>query len=203
VRPLRPRYNIAPSQSALVVRLDQEGRREGALLRWGLIPFWAKDEKIAYKTINARAETVASAPAFRAAYRRRRCIVPATGFYEWKRLQRGKQPYRIRPADAPLFGFAGLWESWRAPTGEAIETYTILTTDANELMRELHNRMPVILAPADYGAWLDADHPDAQALLKPCPPERMTAYPVSARVNSPANDDESVIAPVAAQEPGR
>jgi putative SOS response-associated peptidase YedK len=194
---ITPRYNIAPSQSAPVVRLSRSGERECALLRWGLIPYWAKDEKIGYRTINARAETVATAPAFRSAFERRHCVVIASGFYEWKQLARGKQPYRITPVGAPLFGFAGLWERWKAPSGETIESYTIITTVANEALRGLHERMPVILAQEDHGRWLDAGNPEAGALLRPCPAGSVQIYPVSSRVNNARFDDPSCIEPLA------
>lgn len=191
-----PRYNIAPSQSAPVVRLGPNGDCECALLRWGLIPYWSKNERIGYRTINARAESIATVHAFRSAFERRHCIVIASGFYEWKQLAHGKQPYRVTPADAPLFGFAGLWERWKAPSGETIESYTIITTDANEAVREVHNRMPVILAREDYGRWLDAGNPEADVLLRPCPAESVQIYPVSTRVNNARFDDPSCIEPL-------
>lgn len=194
---LRPRYNIAPGQSAPVVRPAEDGGRALAMLRWGLIPFWAKDEKIGYRTINARAETVATAPAFRAAFKKRRCIVPASGFFEWKTLADGKRPYRIKPADAPLFGFAGLWEVWRSPGGEPIESYSIITTEANELVRTLHTRMPVILVPEQYGEWLTADAADVGALLRPYTADCMCAYPVSNIVNNARVDEPGCIEPAA------
>lgn len=194
---LQPRYNIAPGQLAPIVRLTADAEPACAMLRWGLIPFWSKDEKIGYRTINARAESVASAPAFRAAYRMRRCIVPANGFFEWKQSERGKQPYRVKPADAPLFGFAGLWETWRAPGGDKVESYTIITTEANELVRELHSRMPVILAPEDYGKWLNVENPEAGELLRPYASERLLIHPVSTHVNNARFDDPSCIEPTA------
>lgn len=196
---LAPRYNIAPTQEVAVVRQCAEGRQL-ALLRWGLIPSWAKDPSIGARMINARAETVAEKPAFRSAFVRRRCLVPADGFYEWKRTAGGKQPFFFQMRDGRPLAFAGLWEQWKSPDGGQIESYTILTTDANELLRPVHDRMPVILPPDAYDLWLD---PDVQkpnvllALLHPYPEEAMTAYPVSMRVNSPANDDPQCIAPVA------
>ena len=192
---LKPRYNIAPTQTVPVVRLNPEGRREIAMLRWGLIPFWSKDPKIAYRMINARAETVATAPAFRAAFKKRRCLVPASGFYEWKKLDDGKQPYFIGMRDGSSFAFAGLWERW--DKGEApVETFTIITGEPNSLVAQLYNRMPVILDPDDYDAWLNAaDTAIPQALLQPFPAQLMTAHPVSKRVNNAKNDDAAVMEP--------
>jgi len=191
--PIAKRYNIAPSQLLPVCRLDKAGEREMATMRWGLIPFWAKDSKIAYKTINARAETVATSPAFRDAFKQRRCLVPATGFYEWQKRPGGKQPFHIGMQDGQPFAFAGLWSSWRSPEGDAVETYTIITAQPNKLTATVHDRMPVILDPADYARWLDAAQPDAAELLKPYPADEMRAYPVSTRVNKPANDDASLL----------
>jgi len=196
---LKPRYNVAPTQMVPVIRLDQDCYRELAMLRWGLIPSWAKDDKIGYKTINARAETVATAPAFRAAFKKRRCLVPTSGFYEWKKLDDGnKQPYLIGMRNGAPFSFASLWERW--DKGEApVETFTIITGEPNSLAAEIHNRMPVILDPDDYDAWLmAADTAIPQAMLQPFPAQLMTAYPVSRRVNSPKNDDADLIAPIAA-----
>jgi len=192
---LEPRYNIAPTQTVPVVRLNPAGRREIAMLRWGLIPFWSKDPKIAYRMINARAETVATAPAFRAAFKKRRCLVPASGFYEWKKLDDGKQPYFVGMRDGSSFAFAGLWERW--DKGEApVETFTIITGEPNSLVAQLYDRMPVILDPNDYDAWLNAaDTAIPQALLQPFPAQLMTAYPVSKRVNNAKNDDAAVMEP--------
>jgi putative SOS response-associated peptidase YedK len=200
------RYNIAPTQPVPVVRLVAPRKeRELAQLRWGLIPSWAKDASIAAKLINARGETVAEKPAFRDAFRARRCLVPADGFYEWQAGPGGKRPFRIGlkggSSDAmPLFAFAGLWERWdKAPDGMPVETCTIVTTEANDLLRPIHGRMPVILEPWDYAAWLDPATPlrDAQALLKPYPADAMTVYPVSARVNSVRYDDVACLTPAA------
>ena len=190
-------YNIAPTQMVPVVRETGQGR-ELVLLKWGLIPSWAKDSTIGVKLINARAETVADKPAFRSAYRHRHCLIPADAFYEWKPIAGRKQPYCIRMADQGPFGMAGLWEHWVNPSGEPVESCTIITTDANTLVGELHNRMPVILAPDDYAAWLDASNPNAQQLLRPFPSEHLMAYPVTVRVNSVKNDDAECIAPLAA-----
>jgi putative SOS response-associated peptidase YedK len=195
---LGARYNIAPTQAVPVVR-QTGSRRELALLRWGLIPHWAREERTGYSMINARAETVAQKPAFRAAMRTRRCLVPADGFYEWRAAGRVKQPYHIRLRDADVFAFAGLWEHWTGEDGREIESFTIIVTDANEQLRPIHDRMPVILSPGDYALWLDPAVRDPQRLmplLKPYPSERVLLTPVSPRVNSPGNDDPDCIAPV-------
>lgn len=195
---IEPRYNIAPSQEVPVIRLDEEGNRELVRLRWGLIPFWAEEAKTGYSMINARAETVASKPAYRAAFRKRRCLLPADGFYEWKTGDRGKQPYHIRMQDHAIFAFAGLWEHWEGEDGQVIESCTIIVTDANERLRSIHDRMPVILDEGNYSQWLDRENIDARQarqLLTPYPGDRLEIYPVSTRVNSPAHDEESCIAP--------
>jgi len=194
---LKPRYNVAPTQTVPIVRLDAAGNRELAMRRWGLIPSWANDPKIGYKMINARAETVATAPSFRAAFKKRRCLVPASGFYEWKKLEDGsKQPYLIGMRDGAPFSFAGLWERWEK--GEApVETFTIITGEPNSLVADLHNRMPVILDPDDCDTWLTAaDTAILQAMLQPFPAQLMQAYPVSTKVNSPKNDTPDLIAPL-------
>jgi len=211
---LGARYNIAPTQDVPVVRVKpdstQSGDRELVMLRWGLIPSWAKDATIAASLINARGESVAEKPAFRAAFRQRRCLVPADGFYEWKATSHTgakgkpapKQPYLIRRRDQMTFAFAGLWEHWRGDgkTGP-LETFTIITTDANADIAAIHHRMPVILDPADYGAWLDTGNKEAGALLRPAPLGALEAVPISTRVNAVRNDDASLIEPVAADEP--
>lgn len=210
VAPLEPRYNVAPSQVVPVIRVGSfvpesdmavvrqagaGGARRLDVLRWGLIPHWAKDPKIAFRTINARAETVATQPAFRDAFRARRCIVPASGFYEWRRLMKDgkevKQPLYIRRGDGRLLALAGLWERWEGPGGEVVESFTIITTEANAFIREFHDRMPVILRPEDYDLWLNpASKPEQlKPLLTPCPPDWLVASPVSQRVNSTRNDD--------------
>jgi putative SOS response-associated peptidase YedK len=189
-----PRYNIAPSQPvATIIETAEKPERQIQLMRWGLIPSWAKDPAIGNKLINARAETVSEKPSFRAAFKRRRCLIPADGFYEWQKLDRGKQPYFFHLNNHKLFAFAGLWESWND-----IETVTIVTTEANELLKPVHDRMPVILHPDDYERWLDPQNQNAaelQALLKPFPSERMNAYPVSNKVNRPINDSSELIDP--------
>lgn len=192
------RYNIAPSQPVLVVRRARgSGRREFALVRWGLVPSWAGDPAIGNRLINARSETAHEKPAFRAAYRSRRCLIPASGFYEWRRLERAKQPYFIRMTDGRPFAFAGLWEHWEGPDGNAIESCAILTTGSNRVLSPIHDRMPAIIGPGDYDRWLEPSDrkPESPSpLLAPYDPDEMTAYPVSSRVNSPAIDDKACIA---------
>ncbi len=194
---LTPRYNIAPSQAIPAIRQGETGR-ELVMLRWGLIPFWAKDKKIGYKMINARAETVASKPAYRAAFRRRRALLPASGFYEWQPVDGGKQPYSIR-TNGDLFAFAGLWEYWKGEGGEPIESCTIIVTEANDKLKTIHDRMPVILDPEDYATWLDPEIQDPkrlEPLLRSYPGDRMNCYPVSHKVNNPRVDGPECIEPV-------
>lgn len=191
----QPRYNVAPTQQAPVVRVH-DSRRVISLLRWGLVPSWAKDPTIGNRMINARLESVADKPAFRNALRRRRCIVVADGFYEWQKLGEGsrapKQPWFIHADDGALLPMAGLWETWRSSDGELIESFTILTTDANDLMRPLHDRMPVILPREACDRWLDARLDDGDAavsLLQAAMPPRLTTRKVSTHVNTPQHDD--------------
>jgi putative SOS response-associated peptidase YedK len=199
VSDIKPRYNIAPTQSVLtVLQPSASANRQGKMLHWGLIPSWAKDRKMGSKLINARAETVAEKPAFRSAFRKRRCLVVADGFYEWQQQEnkKQKQPFYFRLSDGEPFAFAGLWEHWQDATGEEIESCTVLTTEANDLMRPIHNRMPVILEPKNYDLWLDSEatKPELlQPLLHPYPTEEMTAYPVSTVVNKPVNDSAECI----------
>lgn len=213
------RYNIAPTQLVPIVRVapaggegdgagkESAGRRELVQARWGLVPFWAKEAATGAKLINARAEGIAEKPAFRAAFRARRCLVPADGFFEWQATPHGKRPYWVglkggTSDEPPLFAIAGLWERWtKAPDGVPLESCTIITTEANALLRPIHERMPVILAAADYGTWLDPATvlPDALALLRPFPAESMTLHPVSTRVNSVRFDDPLCIAPEGGQ----
>ena len=199
VPPLTPRYNIAPTQSvATVLQHPEDQGRQFKMLHWGLIPSWAKDSKMGARLINARAETVAEKPSFRSAFRHRRCLVLADGFYEWQQQenQKQKQPYYFRLKDGCPFAFAGLWERWQPADGEAIESCTLLTTEANELMRPIHNRMPVILDPKNYDLWLNPEMKQwesLEALLCPYPPEEMTAYPVNKVVNKPVNDSVECI----------
>jgi putative SOS response-associated peptidase YedK len=196
--PLQPRYNIAPTQTVPAVRPTLAGRAL-SYLRWGLIPSWSTDAKIAYKLINARSETVASKPAFRAAFKKHRCLIPASGFYEWRKIGAGsKQPYFIRPCDGDgLFAFAGLWETWNDPQGQVVESCTILTTEANELMQPLHDRMPVILDPASEDLWLDPLSPaDAlRALFVPFDSDRMESFPVSSWVSNARNEGPKCLGP--------
>ncbi len=196
---LTPRYNIAPTQPVATV-LVLTGDRRFRLMRWGLIPPWAKDPSIGSRMINARAETIAQKPAFRSAFRHRRCLIMADGFYEWQRRGSLKQPYYIVSRDHSPLGLAGLWERWQPPEGgEELESCTIITTAANALVRRFHDRMPVILDPADFGLWLDTEATEPQrllALLKPYDAQKLEAYPVSAEVNSPANDRPVCIQPV-------
>ena len=188
-------YNIAPTEPAPVMRLV-DGRPTVALLRWGLIPYWAKDAAMGNRLINARADTLTEKPAFREAYRWRRCLVPASGFYEWQRVPGGKQPWYVTSADRTMLAFAGLWERWRPAGAEPVLSFTIITTDATGLLKEIHERMPAILEPEDFDAWLKDEDP--RNLLRPCRPETLTAYPVSVAVNSPRNDDPALVEPLPA-----
>lgn len=196
---LQPRYNIAPSQEILTLRWStQFEKREFIYLKWGLVPFWAKDSSIGSRMINARAETAPDKPSFRDAFKKRRLIIPASGFFEWKKEEAGtKQPYYISPKEGGLFSLAGLWERWEKG-GKPLESCTILTTEPNRLVAPLHSRMPVIISPRDLENWLDprADHADLFELLKPFPPEEMVAIPVSNKVNKPANNTPDLLEPV-------
>jgi putative SOS response-associated peptidase YedK len=196
---LSPRYNIAPSQAVAVIRhLPGKNYRQLDMLHWGLIPGWAKDMKIGYKMINARGETLAQKPSFRTAYKKRRCLIAADGFYEWQHAGRTKQPFYIQLHGAILFGFAGLWESWQSPDGSEVESCTIITTSANELVGKIHDRMPVILFPEQYNTWLRDPVPELvrQQLLVPYPAAAMEAYRVGPLVNSPKNDSPACILPL-------
>lgn len=202
---LRPRYNLAPSQSAAVVRNDA-GERRLSLVRWGLIPAWAKDANIGHKLINARAETAAVRPAFRAAFAKRRCLVPADGFYEWRREGAVRQPWLVARRDGAPMAFAGLWEHWKVPEGaalrgslaerrpgEVVETFTLLTTEANATLRALHHRMPVILAAEAFEPWLAGE----DIRLGPAPEDWLATHRVGLRVNDPRNDDPECVAALA------
>jgi putative SOS response-associated peptidase YedK len=189
----RPRYNVAPTDEVPIVRINSHGERELARMRWGLVPRWAKDPSIGARMINARSETVATKPAYRNALQRHRCLVPADAFYEWKPTPRGKQPMRVALASGEPFGMAGLYERWLSPDGEVLDSCTILTTTSNELLRPLHDRMPVIVPPEHHERWLDVSNADVLDLLVPFPPEAMQVYPVSRRVNAVQNDDPTLI----------
>lgn len=186
-----PSYNVAPTDTMPIAYLADGAPRLGPA-RWGLVPYWARDLRAGAKAINARAESCTSSPYFRDAYReKRRCLVPASGFFEWKKSAAGKQPYYITSADGSLLAFAGLWERWRAPDGARLVTYTVITGEANEVVAPLHGRMPVILAPEDYAQWLSGDHP--RELLRACPGEMLVAYPVGSRVNKPQENDADLV----------
>ena len=195
-----PRYNVAPTQSVPVIRQNPKERvRELSLVRWGLIPSWAKGPSIAEGMINARSETASTKPAFRDALKFRRCLIPADGFYEWQRTGKAKQPYCFEVNEGELFAFAGIWDRWRDPDGKTVETCSILTTTPNAVTSAVHDRMPVILDPDSYGLWLDPSMQNVAAaseLLKPCDARLMQCYSVSTRINNVANDDEECSRPV-------
>jgi putative SOS response-associated peptidase YedK len=196
--PLEPRYNIAPTQPVLAVRRAPDGGREGALLRWGLVPFWADDLAIGNRMINARAETVAVKPAYRNAFRLRRCLIVADGFYEWKVEGRVRQPYYFRLADDRPLAFAGLWERWEK-RGDVVESCALIVTEANLQARKIHDRMPVILPRDTYDLWLDtaANQRQLTALLHPYDASGLVIYPVSRLVNKSANDLPECVVPIA------
>ena len=194
---IEPRYNIAPSQPIAVIVEKSPRRLEN--FKWGLVPFWAKDPKIGNKMINARAETLMEKPAFRNALIHRRCIIPADGFYEWKTEGKGRLPLHIRMRDRRLFAFAGQWEEWKSPDGTPLRTCTIITSDPNDLISSIHNRMAVILRPEHEATWLDSsikNSSDLMSLLQPYPDNEMEAYEVSRRVNSPSFESADCILPV-------
>ena len=190
-------YNIAPTQEVATV-VEEDDKRKLEMFHWGLIPSWAKDPQIGNRMINARAETVHEKPSFRSAFKARRCLILADGFYEWQKADNGKQPFYIHMKDGSPFAFAGLWETWK--NGEELRSCAIITTDANDLMNAIHHRMPVVLHPENYGVWLDPDFDEKDSLkdlLKPFPSEEMEAYMVSRRVNKPSNNEPSVVEPAA------
>jgi len=197
-----PTFNAAPQSVQPVVRLNRDsGAREFAMLRWGLVPFWAKDAKIGNATINARAEEAATKPMFREAFKKRRCLIPADAFYEWRRVDgKAKIPFAFALASKQPYAFAGLWERWQPKDSEPLETFTILTTDPNALVEPTHNRMPVILEPGDYDRWIEPGDPARPPidLLRPLPAEKMLAWPVSERVGNVRNDDSQLLEPVEA-----
>ena len=189
---IRKRYNIAPSQEAPVVRATEGGARELAMLRWGLVPFWAKDPSVASRMINARSETVMEKPAFRQAFRSRRCAIPASGFYEWTGDPKHRIPHAITVEGRPLVAFAGLWECWKDAAGKPLETFTILTTSANRFVSGMHDRMPAILVDGDIDAWLTGGIEDAWKVIRPYPEESMRERVVSRALNNPRNESPDV-----------
>lgn len=193
---LAPHYNLTPGQDIAAVRVDRDGVLRLHALRWGLVPFWAKDATLGRRLINARLDSLAGKPAFREAFTRRRCLIPASGFYEWGVDAAGKkQPFFIRPRGEPLLAIAGLWERWRAPSGEPLETCVIVTTEANALLAPIHDRMPVLLARAAQDVWLDARSDVATITELAARGPELETWPVGTAVNDPRNDDERVIAP--------
>ena len=196
---LARRYNICPGTDVLAVRADESGARQAQSLHWGLIPHWAKDASIGHRLANARGESLAGRPAFRDAFLRGRCLVPASGYYEWKSAGRVKQPWYLAPRDTALFGLAGIAALWHGPRG-AVRSVALITTPANALSARIHDRMPLIIAPEDYAAWLDPRNDDPAALeplVRPYSAGRMSAHAVSPRVNTPENDDASLLEPLA------
>ena len=194
-------WNVAPTDSLPVVRYDaRAGERSLDVMRWGLVPFWAKDIKVGFSNINAKAEGVDTRPAFREAFQRRRCLVPLDNFYEWKKLGKDRQPYAVALADRRLMAMAGLWESWRSPAGERLRSFAIVTTAANQLLAPVHDRMPVILGPKNWPLWLGeapTNPARLKALLVPCPADDMVIWPVDRRVGNVKNNDPSLIEPIA------
>lgn len=194
-------WNAAPTEDLPVVRYDAKAKeRSLEVMRWGLVPYWAKDVKIGYSTINAKAEGIDSRPAFREPFQRRRCLVPFDSFYEWKKLGKERQPYAIGRADRRLMAMAGLWDMWRSPAGETVRSFTIVTTAANPLLAPLHERMPVILDPDAWPIWLGevaADSERLKMLLAPYPADRMVVWPVNKRVGNVKNKDAGLVEPVA------
>jgi putative SOS response-associated peptidase YedK len=196
------RYNVAPTQPIPIVRLS-EGERHFALVRWGLIPSWVKDPKAFSLILQARSDSVIDKPSFRNAMKRRRCLIPADGFYEWNEDTTPRRPYVVRPRHGDPIAFAGLWECWMGPNGEEMETAAIITTDANRALHHIHHRMPVVVPPAAFDFWLDCanvDAPTAAALLVPAPDDLLEAYEISTAVNRVANDTPALLEPLSAQE---
>lgn len=191
-----PRYNIAPTQPVVAVRLDGSGMREAVELKWGLVPSWSKDDKGAARLINARAESAAEKPSFRSAMKRRRCLVPADGYYEWQVIGKAKQPYHIRLRGGKPFAFAGLWECWRTPGGKSVETCSFLTTEANQFISRIHDRMPVIISPDNFDRWLDVDAFDVEEikpLLTGYTGDDMEMLAVSTYVNNARHEGEECL----------
>ena len=190
------RYNIPPGTNIPVIRQSPEGKRVIHLLRWGLVPHWSKDPSIGAKLNNARGETVAEKPSFRDALRRRRCLIPASGFFEWKTEGKIKQPYYISPKSGQLMAMGGLWESWKSPDGSLLRTVCVVTTAPNAVMEPIHDRMPVIIQPENWQSWLAAPVDSIQKLVAPCDPELLVAWPVDRRVSRTAEDDSTLIDPI-------
>jgi len=193
---IEQRFNIAPSQT--IPTIVRQSPNQVVMMRWGLVPFWAKDPRIGNKLINARAEGIADKPAFRASVKRKRCLVPATGFYEWKKMDGGKVPHYVHMRDDSFFAFAGLYDHWHAPDGSGLISFTIVTTSPNAMMKKIHNRMPVILRQEDEGLWLSKEPLPEDVLrriLQPYPARPMVAHPVSQAVNNPNNESEDLVAP--------
>ena len=199
---LQPRYNMAPTQMAPVVR-NRDGARHLDLLRWGLLPRWANDASIGAKLINARSETIAEKPSFRDAFKRRRCLVPADGFYEWQKRGKAKEPYRVCLVNDGAFALAGLWEQWYDPSKHhaVVETFTIVTTVACSSIAHIHHRMPLILDPSDHDQWLMGEPASILQQIKPFPDERLRAYKVSPRVGNVRNDDRGLLDSIEAYKP--
>jgi putative SOS response-associated peptidase YedK len=196
--PFKPRYNVAPTQRVPIIRLE-EGALVGSDAKWGLVPVWAKDPAIGNKLINARGETVAEKPSFRSAFKSRRCLVPADGFYEWEKVGKGKQPWRFVRKDRKPFLFAGLWERWRPDqAADWLVSFTIITTTPNHVAEAVHERMPVILGEDTARTWIDpkADREQLQELIAPCPDDWLERYPIGSAVSSPANDRKEIIQPI-------
>ena len=193
---IEPRFNIAPTQ--IVPTVVSKSPNHIVMMRWGLVPFWAKDQRIGNKLINARAEGITNRPAFRASVKRKRCLVPATGFYEWKKMDGRKVPHYVHMRDDSFFAFAGLYDNWRGPDGSELLSFTIVTTSPNAMMKKIHNRMPVILRQEDEGLWLSEEplpENELKRILQPFPARPMVAYPVSQAVNNPNNDSEDLVTP--------
>jgi putative SOS response-associated peptidase YedK len=194
---INPRFNVAPSQQILTIGSDGE-KRIGTMMKWGLVPYWSNDTKIGYKMINARAEGIDEKPSFKTPFKRKRCLILSDGFYEWKKEEKKKQPFRFMMKDDRPFAFAGLWDQWDKD-GELLYSCTIITTTPNEMTQEVHNRMPVILEEDAYDLWIDAKMNDTEylkSLLIPFPAEKMKSYPVSTLVNSPKNNVEECLSPI-------
>ena len=202
-----PSYNVAPQSTQPVVRLNHDtGKPEFALMRWGLVPYWAKDPKVGYTTINARSEEVTTKPLFRDAIKKRRCLIPADAFYEWQKLGgKAKKPFAFGLKNDEPYAFAGLWERWKPNEGDPLETFTNLTTDPNELAETVHDRMPVILEPKDYERWMEPGDPARPPidLLRPLPAEKMRSWPVNERVGNVKNDEAGLLKPCEPEDPAQ